>query len=285
MLSKNSFFLRTDMADEAHNLWLGDASDKSEAEGVTAKKSILNGLELCEINILDENGEQAIGKARGKYFSLSLPKMFDRGSETFSAAAEAIAELIKRCCSDLNGPVLVAALGNPDITPDALGNLAASNLLVTAHLDRNEFPQFSDLSVCRPGVLGTSGIESAAQITAISSLIKPQLLIVIDALAGSDANRLCRCIQISDAGISPGSGVGNNRQEISSSILGIPVISIGMPTVIDAGLFGEESFSGMFVTPRSIDSLVRNGAKLIAYGINLAVHKGISLSDIDALIN
>jgi len=151
-------------------------------------------------------------------------------------------------------------------------------------LDRKEFPQFNSVSLCRPGVLGTSGIESADQIRCLCSFTTPQLVVVIDALAGSDVNRLCRCIQISDAGISPGSGIGNNRSELSHAVLGVPVISIGMPTVIDASNFGAADFKGMFVTPRAIDSLVRMGARVIAYGLNLALHNNLSIEDIDSLI-
>ena len=108
---------------------------------------------------------------------------------------------------------------------------------------------------------------------------------MIDALAGSDLDRLCRCVQVSSAGISPGSGVGNDRQELSAEALGVPVVSIGIPTVIDAGILGEEGLSGLFVTPRSIDALVRSGARVIAYGINLAVHSGLGIGDIDMLVS
>jgi len=285
MLNKSCFSPRTDMADEAHKLWQGSCKEKSEIQGVSAGKTKLYGLDLTEIEILNEQGELALGKAKGKYYSLELPDYFERSSEVFPDAVKAVSQLIKNCCGELSGTVLVASLGNPDITPDALGNLCASGILVTAHLSSEEFPQFSPLALCRPGVLGTSGMESSAQIKALCSLVKPELVIVIDALAGSDAERLCRCIQISNAGISPGSGVGNNRQEISFNTLAVPVISIGMPTVIDAGYFGGEKFSGMFVTPRNIDSQVRSGARLIAYGINLAVHRGINIEDIDSLVN
>lgn len=285
MLENPCFSPRTDMAIEAHSLWQGNAENNNILKGVDVSKSSINGLEVCEISILDEEGERSLGKARGKYFSLSLPENFYRGSEYFASASEAVAELINKLTPNINGTVLIAALGNPDITPDALGNITASHLLVTAHLSKNEFPQFSDLAVCRPGVLGTSGIESSVQIKAICDTIKPELVIVVDALSGADVEHLCRSIQISDAGISPGSGVRNNRKEFSRQIFGIPVISIGMPTVIDAGFFAGEEFNGMFVTPRNIDSQVRNGAKLIAYGINLALHKGITISDIDALIS
>ena len=108
---------------------------------------------------------------------------------------------------------------------------------------------------------------------------------MIDALAGTDLDRLCRCVQVSTAGISPGSGVGNDRQELSTETLGVPVIAIGIPTVIDAGMLGEEEFFGLFVTPRSIDALVRSGARVIAYGINLAVHQGLGIGDIDMLVS
>ena len=284
MLNNSGIFIRTDMADEAKKLWENSAEENSELKGVRAVQSKLHGLELCEVEVLDNIGEKLLHKPRGKYFSLSLPANFGRGSEEFSKAATAVAALIERCCHSSFDSVFVAALGNPDISPDALGNCAASNILVTSHLDKKQFPQFSSLSLCRTGVLGTSGIESAQHIKALCSIIKPSLVIAIDALAGSDADRLCKCIQISDTGISPGSGVGNNRAEISRTFLDVPVISIGIPTVIDAQNFGSEKFSGMFVCPRNIDSLVRNGAKLIAYGINLAVHKGLNIEDIDALV-
>ena len=285
MLNNTGIFIRTDMADEAKKLWENSAAENTELKGVRAIQTELNGLELCEVDVLDKDGEEALLKPMGKYFSLTLPHSFERGSEDFSNTAKSVSALIKRCCHSSFDSVLVAALGNPDITPDALGNCAASSILVTSHLDRKQFPQFSSLSLCRTGVLGTSGIESAQHIKALCSIVRPSLVIVIDALAGSDADRLCSCIQISDTGISPGSGVGNNRAEISMSVLGVPVISIGIPTVIDAQHFGSEKFSGMFVSPRNIDSLVRNGAKLIAYGINLAVHKGLTIEDIDALVD
>ena len=278
-----AFGIRTDMADEAQKLWQGSAGERTKLKGVYSASKIINGLELIETRILDEEGEQALGKARGKYFSLTLPRLFDRGAENFEAAAEALCQIIKDCTGADFNSVLVAALGNPDISPDALGNLCAGSLLVTRHLSRDDFPQFKSLSLCRPGVLGTSGIESAEQVKSLCKLVSPDIVIVIDALAGSEADRLCRCIQVSDAGISPGSGVGNDRLELSRASLGLPVISIGMPTVIDAAHFGGKDFGGMFVTPRSIDSLVRNGARLIAYGLNMAVH-GLSVGDIDALI-
>ena len=107
---------------------------------------------------------------------------------------------------------------------------------------------------------------------------------VIDALAGAEAESLCRSVQVSNAGISPGSGVGNDRRELSRETLGVPVVSIGIPTVIDAGFLGEGAFGSMFVTPREIDSLVRAGGRLIGYALNLALHRGLDIADVDALV-
>ena len=199
----------------------------------------------------------------------------------------ALAELITRCLPGKHDEVLAAALGNPDITPDALGSLTAGSLLVTRHLkerDPKQFDRFCSLALCRPGVLGTSGVESAEQIKNLCGLLHPDLVVVIDALAGAEAESICRSVQVSNAGISPGSGVGNDRRELSRDTLGVPVVSIGIPTVIDAGFLGEGAFGGMFVTPREIDSLVRAGGRLIGYALNLALHCGLDIADVDALV-
>ena len=278
---------RTDIATESFRQLDGSAGELTEKQGVIAVQERLHGLEMMAVDILNETGAQALGKPVGKYFTLDLPQRFERGAEQFEAAAQTVGELIVRCCEKRDS-VLVAALGNPDITPDALGSLVASGIIVTRHLKQQapaDFDAFSSLALCRPGVLGTSGVESAQQVKLLCSLLSPDLVIVIDALAGADLDRLCRCVQISTAGISPGSGVGNDRQELSAETLGVPVIAMGIPTVIDAGIFGEEGLSGLFVTPRCIDALVRSGAQVIAYGINLAVHQGLGIGDIDMMVS
>lgn len=278
---------RTDIATESFRQLDGSAEALTEKQGVIAAHERLHGLEVMAVDILNETGARTLGKPVGKYFTLDLPQRFERGAEQFEAAAKAVGDLICRCCQSHEN-VLVAALGNPDITPDALGSLAAAGILVTRHLKQHapaEFDAFSSLALCRPGVLGTSGMESAQQVKLLCNQLHPDLVIVIDALAGADPDRLCRCVQISTAGISPGSGVGNDRQELSLHTLGAPVVAIGIPTVIDAGLLGEDRLSGLFVTPRSIDAQVRAGARVIAYGINLAVHQGLDIRDIDMLVS
>lgn len=277
----NKFSVRTDMAYELRQRHAG------EIPGVCCKTENIRGIEVFNIEILNEEGEKKLGKPQGKYYTINLPHWFDRGSEYFKDIIGALSELIGRCLPEQHENVFVAALGNPDITPDALGPLAASSILVTRHLKLQEpkcFSQFCTLALCRPGVLGTSGIESAAQIKTLCREINPQLVVVIDALAGAEAETLCRSVQVSDAGISPGSGVGNDREELSMKTLGVPVLSIGIPTVIDAAFFGEESLRGMFVTPRDIDMLIRHGAKLIGYAINLALHYNLTVEDLDSLV-
>ena len=275
---------RTDMASEAHR----DYKKGKALPGVSAKEETLNGFPLYSVEIINEDGAQALRKPVGKYYTLEPERFFERGSDSFAPAAQAVAQLIKNCSDGLSpSSVLVAALGNPDITPDALGPLTASHLIVTRHLKHSGDPIFSSfhsLALCRTGVLGTSGIESALHIKTLCALLKPELVIAVDALAGSDPDRLCRTIQVNSAGVAPGSGVGNDREELSLDYLGVPVVGIGVPTVIDSELFGSGSNTHMFVTPRNIDSLVRSAARLIGYGIDLAVHDGLSIGDIDMLI-
>ncbi len=272
---------RTDMAEELRRRL------PEEPEGVRCAEEELRGLPVFTVRIENEQGARALGKPVGRYDTLRLPRWYDRGSESFPDAVHALAELITRNLPDTPREVLVAALGNPDITPDALGSLAASSILVTRHLKKKEpdtFRNFCSLALCRPGVLGTSGVESAMQIKTLCRELRPELVVAIDALAGSEAEQLCRSVQVSSAGISPGSGVGNDRQELSRGSLGVPVLSVGMPTVIDAGFFGGRKLDGMFVTPRDIDSQVRAGARLIGYALDIALHRHIEIEDVDALL-
>lgn len=275
---------RTDLASEARMQWRG-----GEPEGVRSRQENVNGFTVTAVEILNERGEKALNKPVGMYFTLELPTRFERGSEEFPEMAEALSGLIRRC-ADMGsvGNVLIAALGNPDITPDALGPLTASNVLVTRHLKESgaeEFRPFRSTALCRTGVLGTTGMESALQIRTLCQTLRPDLVIAVDALAGADVERLCRTVQVCSSGIAPGSGVGNDRERMDRESLGVPVIAIGMPTVIDAGsLSGEAGLRAMFVTPRNIDSAVRSAGRLIGYGIDLALHDGLTVDDVDMLI-
>lgn len=284
-----SIYGRTDLASEANASWAAQAESASAPPGVQVRQETLSGLSVTAVEILNTEGEQALGMPKGHYLTLELPERFERGSGLFPAAAEALAALLGRFLSALpEGPVLVAALGNPDITPDAIGPLTASYTLVTRHLKQKEaalFGRFRETAVCRPGVLGTSGVESALQLRALCALLRPVCVLAVDALAGTELEGLCRRVQLCDSGIAPGSGVGNDRQALNEESLGVPVIALGVPTVIDASsLCSEEGVSRLFVTPRDIDSAVRSVSRILGYGINLALHPGLGLADIDLLI-
>lgn len=269
--------IRTDLASEAYTR-LGD--EASALEGAALRQETLFGLPLLSLTVTSESAAARLGKPAGRYYTLSLPAHPRRAEDGFEGPARAAAALIRRCGVPEGGGVLVAALGNPDITPDALGPLCASQLLVTRHLkqqDEAAWRAFAPVSLIRPGVLGTSGVESAEQIRALCRCVRPELVIVVDALAGAEAAALCRSLQVCDSGISPGAGVCNDRARIDRAYLGVPVTAVGVPTVTDAA-------PGLFVTPRDIDSAVRECARVVAYGINLALHPGLTLGDIDALV-
>lgn len=275
---------RTDMASEVRRR-LCDGGSVTELPGVRAREERIGAFSVTTVEILDERGRQALGKPEGCYITMELPS---RLQDCLSPAAEVLARLIRRCAGTLPPRILLAALGNPDITPDAIGSLAAGQLLVTEHLKQTDpvsFAAFRATLLCRPGVLGTSGVESARQIRALCRETQPDLVIAIDALAGADLQLLCRSVQICNSGIAPGSGVGNCREALNRDTLGIPVLAIGVPTVVDASaLSPDPSLRGMFVTPRSIDSQVRFCARLIAWGVNLSLHEGLTTEEMGQLL-
>lgn len=277
--------VRTDLASESNALYNQSAS---ALPGVVTNTENQKGFELQSLEITDSASAEKLGKPVGKYLTLYLDKLLKRGENAFEDAALVIAMMLRRLDLPLDGDILIACLGNADITPDALGPLAAQSILVTRHLKKSlpeDFAAFRSVSVVRTGVLGTTGLESAENVRAACGAVSPVAVIAIDALASADLSRLCRTVQISDVGIAPGSGVGNDRAALNRDFLGVPVIAVGVPTVIDAAAFStDEDAKGMFVTPRNIDDLVRRTAKLIGYGINLALHDGINCADLDMLL-
>ncbi|NCC66641.1 MAG: GPR endopeptidase [Clostridia bacterium] len=292
----SEYKIRTDLALEARELNQGDAG---HIDGVTYDKQAKNDCIIHIMEVTSSSGAATIGKPIGKYCTIELSGIVDRQSENFESTAKTIADQLTQLIparSDIE-TVLVVGLGNHEITPDAVGQLAADSVLVTKHLKENmpaEFSAFSPVCVIRPGVLGTSGIESSQYVKTICDYIKPCCVIAIDALAARETNRLCRTVQISDTGIVPGSGVGNSRAALNQETLNVPVIAVGVPTVVDIssilvdagasvkhGNLPDESF---FVTPRTIDAEVRAAGKLIGYSVDLALHKDLTVADIGLLI-
>ena len=283
------FSARTDLASEARELWEQNPSQTTKLEGVEARDEDVSGFHVASVDILDEKGSSTLCKPIGKYFTLSVEKLIRRSSDAFENACTALSSLLRRFAIPETGDILVACLGNPNITPDAIGPLAADSVLVTRHLKRSlpdDFKAFRSVTVLRTGVLGTTGIDSAENVQAVCERLRPACVIAVDALASADLGRLCSTVQLTDTGISPGSGVGNDRAALNAESLGIPVLAVGVPTVVDAASLTEDAAAkGMFVTPRGIDELVRCTARLVGYGIDLALHPGITVSDIDMLVD
>lgn len=252
-------------------------------------------FKITEITIDDDRHRETIGKGKGRYITLESGSL-SRFSDIYEEMAQELAEELRQLIPE--GEILVAGLGNRDITPDAVGTQAAEKVLATRHLrdelenDEEEFlTSLRRVSTFAGGVLGQTGIESAELVTALCREIKPSAVIAVDSLACSDISRLGTTIQICDSGISPGSGVSNARKELSQETLGVPVIAVGVPTVVDmhtivrslAGVEIDEELPNMMVTPRDIDRLTERAAQLIAFGLNLALQPALSFDDVRGL--
>ncbi len=289
---------RTDLVMEARELVREGLG--GEIPGVDYKEDEIDGVGYHIMEIMNDEGANALGKPKGRYCTIQIEPVLRRETEEFPKAVTAVTELIKGFLPKDREEfcVLVAGLGNRQITPDSVGPLAVEATLVTRHLKRfmpEDFQAFRDVSVVTPGVLGTSGIESADYIKCICDLLNPDCVIAVDALAARNIDRLCRTVQLTDTGIIPGSGVGNGRSLINSETMGVPVVAIGVPTVVDMRTlfsdFGMEKApeelannEEMIVTPRSIDSQVSCIGRLVGYSINLALHRGMTIEDVDMML-
>lgn len=289
----------TDLALESHELH----AERGEDDGIIMREYSVYGRRVTRATVLPGEGEKRAGKPAGRYITVESGKFWLADGAEFENAAEAISAELKKLLPQGSGCVLAAGLGNRDITADSIGPRCVEKLLVTRHL-REMAPElyagagFSELAAVAPGVLGQTGIESAAIVEGVCRMIKPKCVIVIDSLASRRLERLCTTVQLSDSGISPGSGVFNRRAELNSRTLGAPVVSVGVPTVVDAATLALDLFDAagasipreaaeklanggggsLFVTPKDSDISARETARLIAYSINSAVH-GIKISE------
>ena len=260
-------YARTDLAMEEQELWRRSAGEQTELSGVWARTNERRGIRTTVVKILDENGVRQLRKPVGTYLTLELGAL-----------------------------ALVAGLGNDAVTPDAVGTLTLRSLIVTRHLKSARLAGlegFRDVSAVQPGVLGTTGVESVELVRGAAERVRPQMVLVVDALAAREPERVCTTVQLADSGIVPGYGVGNSRAAFNEQTLGVPVLAIGVPTVVDAAGLADESgktgnfhncISGMVVTPRDIDARVREIARLIGYSIDLALHRGLTLEEIPCFL-
>ncbi len=272
---------RTDLAEEAQRLWRQEAGETTRLKGVKARQWQDGAVERCRVDILDREGAEALGKPIGRYETLWTGPDSRPTPEAVEALGGILAELLEL---EEDDSVLVVGLGNRDMTPDAIGPLVAAGTLVTRHL-RSHMPElFRDLrcvSALTPGVLGSTGMESADIVKSVVRDLKPQRVLVVDALAAGEGERLCRTLQITDAGIVPGSGVGNSRQAFSKKTLGVPVVAVGAATVMDAGSPGEP----LLVTHRDVDARVKRLSSLISAGINRALFPNLTNEEIAQFVD
>lgn len=326
--------IRCDLAIEAREMITEIQGDDYVIPGVSVDtESIDSYIHITRVHVESEEGQKELGKEPGHYVTLEMPARFygqqNIYEEMCRTCAKELTTLIEQYLKSENDSVLVIGLGNWNITADALGPRVIHSLMITRHL-KEYIPEEIDEGirpVCgiSPGVLGLTGIETGEIVRGLVERLHPNLVIAVDALCSRKVERINTTIQFSDTGITPGEGVGNRRQSINQKNLGVPVIAIGVPTVVDAAtiagdsidwvirrlknemqpqkplyrflsdLEGEDkyeliresiapAFGNFIVAPKEVDSVIEDISKVIANGINIALHKGITLSDVDRYI-
>lgn len=271
--------IRTDLVAEIK------AEKEPNISGVETNEERLKDITVSTVTITSDIAAKIIGKPKGTYCTISFPRLdFVCDTETI---VKATVKSLKAVSKHTVNQALVVGLGNTDITPDALGPFVVDRVLATRHLN-DKFKQdlglegLKSVSIITPNVLGKTGIESYDLITAANSKIKPDLIIAVDALACREPERLCRTIQIASSGICAGSGVNNSRKPLSEETVGVPVIAIGVPTVIDANSFFDSS-ENMMVTPKEIDLLVEKSVDILSRAINIFLQPEIDIEIIESL--
>lgn len=268
--------IRTDLAVE-----ITGRLNLEKIKGITVEEYSGEKSTATIVNVINKEGAEILNKPIGKYITLSIPE-FSHSSELLDGRLSALTECIKSLLPTNCENFLVVGLGNSLVTPDALGPYTARNILATRHLEgylnvSDSAGEFNTVSVISTGVLGQTGIETREYIKAVCNSVSPQAVIIVDALASRSFKHLGKTIQLTNTGISPGSGVGNCRKEISKEFLGVPVIAIGVPTVIDGKTFMDDALvnnedigADFFVTPRDIDTIISRASSLLGLAVNCA---------------
>ena len=268
--------IRTDLALENREFLKNSMNLEDEIPGIeTIYENEDKDLNITTVKILTDEAVQKLGKPCGEYITIESPYMNDEVEAIDEKIINKLSSLIKKLVNTIKKEsfsVLIVGLGNSDVTPDALGPKVVDNLFITRHLlkyrpDLLDSSQKTAVSAIVPGVLGTTGMDTCEIIKGIVEKTLPDAVVVVDALAAKEMHRISHTIQITDTGITPGSGVKNNRNAINQEALGIPVIAIGVPTVAGIPSLLDENF---MVTPNTIDDIITNLSRLIAEGINRA---------------
>ena len=292
---------RTDMADERVKI----CKEEGKVEGISAEDINVNDkIKVTKVKVLNEKGKEKIGKEIGTYITIEVKNIEIISKDELEKVSKVMSQQIKELIKPYKS-ILVVGLGNIDTTVDSIGPKVIKDLEITRHLKKYA-PELvkenaKEISGIAPGVLGTTGIETGEILKGIVEKIKPEAIIAIDALISRDISRLFKTIQISNTGITPGAGVGNKRKEININTMGVPVIAIGVPTLVEAATIVADSIDlianqfdefkelksatkeekyrlikavlepskfNLAVTPKEVDDLVENMKLIIAHGIN-----------------
>lgn len=291
---------RTDLAVEA----IENHKSAAALPHVRQSDRILEGFAIHEVRILSEDAAREIGKPQGRYLTLELDALIRREEDAFPRACKALSTLLRELLPHPNdGPVLIAGLGNRMITPDAIGPQTADHVIATRHLVAQSPAIFADwrpVSALAPGVLGQTGVETGEVICGVLDRVRPAAVIAVDALAAGRLSRLLRTVQLADTGITPGAGVGNARAALNKETLGVPVIAVGVPTVVDGATLAHEISSQLgqpacealddlsqpvMITTRDIDREVADISRMLGYAVNMALHPHLSVADIDLYLS
>lgn len=249
--------VRTDLALEAREIYKESHKDEKDIDGIEVLEETDKDIKVTTVKVKNEDGAKKIGKPKGNYVTIDIPDFTAYDGETMDRVSEVVAEILRRMIKiDVEKTALVVGLGNWQVTPDALGPKVTQGIMVTRHL-KTVMPEVMDDSVrpvcaISPGVLGVTGVETVEIIKGVVERVKPDVVICIDALAARRVERVNSTIQIGDTGISPGAGVGNNRKQINEENLGVKVIAIGVPTVVDAVTIANDTIDLV------VDSLINN---------------------------
>lgn len=319
----NKMMPRTDLALDAADFlrsraYMEAAEEGRLPDGINLDTQEDEVVKITKIVVETPAASNKIGKPQGTYITLEIPNVGNFEPKDFEHVSKKIAEELSIVCKTAKGQnALIVGLGNWNVTADSLGPKTVSKVLVSRHI-KQYMPDAIDerinpVSAVSPGVLGITGIETGEIICGIAEKMKPDIIIAIDALASGKVERVNTTIQIADTGISPGSGLGNNRMKLSVETLGVPVIAIGVPTVVDAvtfagdaidtlsektgpnrlsemvrdGRYGtlreyfDDDFNDLVVTPKDIDDVMEKLSGVIANGINLSMHQGLTLEEIN----
>ncbi len=295
------------------DLAMENIRDDAQLPGADVRQWEESGIQITEVIIKTEEAAEKIGKPMGRYLTIACPQLSQHDPDARIMMSNMLGgELARLIVPSDDAPIMVVGLGNRGVTPDALGPAAIDRTLVTRHMMSGPYAPRNMRSVCAiaPGVLGVTGIETVEMVESLTEKLKPRMIVCIDSLAARDAARIGCTVQISDAGIQPGSGVGNHRRPLTRETVGVNVIAVGVPTVIYAATLARDAFTlltkdqsdeaglsaiehdlmrtdlgTLIVTPRDIDLIISDCAAVIAGGINRALQPELTDAQIAEMMD